>query len=158
MTVELERIERATAELEALLGELDAALSGPYHADQHHALPLDALFEPHVRMFLARRDGEAVGCGGVAFYDGFAELKRMYTRPEMRGRGVAKTMLDRLEGEARDAGLPLLRLETGVYQDAAIGLYKAQGFGECPPFGPYTELPPHHIETSVFFEKPLSGL
>jgi Acetyltransferase (GNAT) family len=69
------------------------------------------------RLVLAERlDGFAVGCGGVAAFEDYAEVKRMYTRPAARGRGVAKALLYRIEDEARRANKSVLRLETGVLQ------------------------------------------
>jgi putative acetyltransferase len=64
-------------------------------------------------------------------------------------------VLQRLEGEARLWGEPLLRLETGIHQHEAIGLYERSGFSRCPPFGHYLAKPAQSIETSVFYEKPL---
>src|SRR3972149_3285389 len=93
--------------------------------DQRHGLSRDELSEPHVRFFLARLAGEAVACGGVAIFDGYAEVKRMYTRPAVRGRGLAKALLRRIGEEARAAGVPVLRLGTGAHQPGAIGLYGA---------------------------------
>jgi putative acetyltransferase len=94
-----------------------------------------------------------VACGGVAFYDGYAELKRMYSRPSVRGRGVAKALLRRLEAEARAAGATLLRIETGVYQQEALRFYEGAGFRRCGAFGPYADMPPRAIELSLFYEK-----
>lgn len=149
----LELVTTATDEVRELVAELDAALSGPYLPEQHHALSLDELFADNVRFFAARVDGLAVGCGGVGFYDGFAEVKRMYTRPAARGRGVATAILRRLEHEARGNRYSLLRLETGMYQAEALAFYTREGFVRCDAFGVYTSLPPQAIETSVFFEK-----
>jgi len=154
--VDIATIERAhapTPEVVELLTELDAALAGPYSADQRHALSIEKLFQPDVRFFLARLDGRAVACGGVAFYDGYAELKRMYAKPAVRRRGVAKAVLHRLEAEARDAGATLLRIETGLYQEEALRFYEGAGFRRCGAFGPYADMPPHAIETSLFYEK-----
>ena len=72
-------------------------------------LSVEQLFEPNVRFFLARLDGLAVGCGGVAVFDDYAEVKRMYTRPAARGWGIAKALLHRIEEEARGAGKSVLR-------------------------------------------------
>ena len=69
-----------------------------------------------MRFFLARLDGIAVGCGGVAVFDDYAEVKRMYTRPSVSGRGLAKGLLRRIEDDARAAGKSVLRLETGIHQ------------------------------------------
>ncbi|MGH3043286.1 MAG: GNAT family N-acetyltransferase [Gaiellaceae bacterium] len=153
MGVTIERVATATDEIRQLVAELDRDLSGPYLPEQRHALSLDQLFEDNVRFFAARLDGVAVGCGGVAFYDGFAEVKRMFTRPTARRKGVAAALLQRLEGEARAVGHSVLRLETGMYQDEAIGFYERAGFERCAAFGDYLDLSPQAIETSVFYEK-----
>jgi putative acetyltransferase len=151
--VTIERVTAATDEIRQLIAELDQDLRGPYLPEQRHALSLDQLFEDNVRFFAARLDGVAVGCGGVAFYDGFAEVKRMFTRPTARRKGVAAALLQRLEDEARGAGHSVLRLETGMYQDEAIGFYERAGFERCAAFGDYLDLSPQAIETSVFYEK-----
>ena len=155
MEIAIELARTPTPEVVALLAELDAVLSGPYAADQRHALSIEKLFAPNVRFFVARLDGAAVACGGIGFYAGYAELKRMYSKPSVRGRGVAKAILRRLEAEARDAGTPLLRIETGMYQDEALRFYEGAGFRRCDPFGPYAEMPQRAIETSIFYEKPI---
>jgi len=97
----------------------------------------------------------AVGCGGVALFDDYAEVKRMYTRPAARGRGVAKALLRKIEDEARGADKSVLRLETGAYQQEAIGLYERMGFRPRGPFGPYAAMLARNVETSLFFEKVL---
>ena len=153
MDVAIELAPAPTPEAVALLAELDAALAGPYAADQRHALSIEKVFQPDVRFFLGRLEGVAVACGGVAFYDGYAEVKRMYSRPSVRGRGVAKALLRRLEAEARAAGATLLRIETGVYQQEALRFYEGAGFRRCGAFGPYAEMPPRAIELSLFYEK-----
>jgi putative acetyltransferase len=108
-----------------------------------------------VRFFVARLGGEPAGCGGLAFYNGFAEVKRMYVRDEARGRGVARAILDRIEMAARDGGQAVLRLETGAHQAAAMRLYERAGFRTCSAFGDYVDMPPAAIVTSLFFEKNL---
>jgi len=153
MAVVIEQAHAPTTEIVELLGELDAVLSGPYAADQRHALSVEQLFRPDVRFFVARPDGAAVACGGIGFYDGYAELKRMYSRPSVRGRGVAKAILRRLEAEARAVGAGLLRIETGVHQEEALRFYEAAGFRRCGPFGPYAAIPPRATELSIFYEK-----
>ena len=78
----------------------------------------------------------------------YGELKRMYVRPQFRGLGFAKLMLDHLADYARSRGVRLLRLETGVHQHAAIGLYERAGFQSIPPFGEYRDDP-----LSKFYEE-----
>jgi len=151
ITVELAPI--ATDDVRALIGELDRELSAEYPPEQRHGLALDAIFQPHIRFFLVRLDGAAVGCGGVALFEDFAEVKRMYVRDVVRGRGVAQALLARIETVARAAGLALLRLETGERQVAALRLYARAGFRRCAAFGAYAAMAPRAVATSVFMEK-----
>jgi putative acetyltransferase len=106
-----------------------------------------------VEFFVAHLDGVAVGCGGVAVEGDFAELKRMYVRPQARRHGVARAILDRLEEVARVRGVRRLALETGDVLHAAIRFYERAGFTRCAPFGAYTQMPPAAIKRSVFLEK-----
>jgi putative acetyltransferase len=151
--VSIEAVPAATEEVRALIGELDAVLAAEYTPEQQHGLALDAIFQPHVRFFLARLGGMAVGCGGVALFSDFAEVKRMYVRPVARRQGVADAILARIEAEVRGAGLALLRLETGDRQIAAMKLYARAGFRPCPVFGDYALMDSQSIATSVFLEK-----
>jgi putative acetyltransferase len=146
-------IRAVTEEVRVLVGELEDVLSAEYAPEQRHGLDLEAIFQPHVRFFVAVLDGAPVGCGGIALFEDFAEVKRMYVRPAARGRGVAQALLARIEAEARAAGLPLLRLETGDKQHAALRMYRRWGFTECPAFGVYADMEPYAIATSVFLEK-----
>lgn len=90
-----------------------------------------------------------------ALYPGFAEVKRMFVSHAARGQGIADAIMDRLAAVAREAGRPLLRLETGDRQQAAIRFYQRYGFGFCGPFAPYSTMPPKNIATSIFMEKSL---
>jgi GNAT superfamily N-acetyltransferase len=95
--------------------------------------------------------GRAIGCGAVRLIDPTTvEVKRMYVEPEMRGHGVAKEILTRLEAAGRSLGARRAVLETGVYQDEAIGLYRRAGYAEVDCWGEYTTSP-----TSVCYEKTL---
>jgi putative acetyltransferase len=152
----VEQVDSITDEVRALILELDTELAVAYPPEQLHGLTLRSLFEPHVQFFIARLDGVAVGCGGVAFFDGFAEVKRMYVRKEARGDGVAQALLAHLESVTRSAGISLLRLEIGVRQPAALRLYERAGFQPCGAFGPYTSMVPSAIKNSLFYEKHLT--
>ncbi|HVY34581.1 MAG TPA: GNAT family N-acetyltransferase [Caulobacteraceae bacterium] len=142
-----------TDDVRALIGELNEELGTLYTPEQRHGLALEAIFQPHIRFFVAWRDGRAVGCGGVAFFDGFAELKRMYVRPEARGQGIADALIARLTAETIASGRKLLRLETGSHSLAAIRFYDRLGFRYCDAFAPYAAMPPASIIASVFMEK-----
>jgi len=135
----------------ALVGELDAHLEPLYPPESRYGLTLDGLRAPHVRFVLARdASGAAQACGAVALLPQLAELKRMYVRPAVRGRGAAESVVNVLEGIAVANGYGELYLETGVLQHAAMAFYERIGFRRRGPFGDYRDDP-----TSVFMEKSL---
>ncbi len=151
-------IEAAAApneDVRDLIAGLEDELAQHYTPEQRHGLPLAALFQPHIRFFIARLHGQAAGCGGIALSDDYAEVKRMFVRPALRGQGLAHALLRHLEAEAKGAGIAVLRLETGIHQPAAVRLYEQAGFRPCPAFGDYLALPPDAIATSLFYEKRL---
>jgi ribosomal protein S18 acetylase RimI-like enzyme len=76
----------------------------------------------------------------------------MYVRPAFRGAGYGRMILDHLAEFARSEGIGMLRLETGIHQDAAIRLYERAGFYRVSPFGPYREDP-----VSLCYERKVSG-
>jgi GNAT superfamily N-acetyltransferase len=93
--------------------------------------------------------GEPVGSGAwracaateAGLADGDAELKRMYTVPSARGRGLARRMLRHLEAEALAAGRRRMVLSTGSAQPEALALYAAEGYLPTLKFGVYREHP-----------------
>jgi putative acetyltransferase len=72
MNITIERMVEATLEVRDLIRELNDVLGAAYEEHQRHGLPIEQLFEPNVRFFVARLDGLAVGCGGVAMFDDYA--------------------------------------------------------------------------------------
>lgn len=99
---------------------------------------------PHGAFLVAYLDGRPVGCGGWRRYgdDGrVAELKRMYTAPAARGRGVARRVLAAVEESARSAGRRRMILECGDRQPEAIALYTSCGYQPIPHFGFYRDAP-----------------
>jgi putative acetyltransferase len=140
-----------SADARRLIDALDAHLSSRYTPEQRFGPNLKpAQLAPGLGTFVvAREDGRAVGCGAVRLLDpSTVEVKRMYVDPEMRGRGVAKEILAHLEDAGRELGAARAVLETGVYQDEAIGLYRRAGYREVDCWGEYTTSP-----TSVCYEK-----
>ncbi|MET7672295.1 GNAT family N-acetyltransferase [Micromonospora luteifusca] len=104
--------------------------------------PVDATeFEPPDGAFLvAYLAGEPVGCGGWRSHGAdTAELKRMYTAPAARGRGVARTVLAAVERSAREQGRKRVVLECGDKQPEAIAMYRSAGYGRIPNFGFYKD-------------------
>lgn len=82
--------------------------------------------------------GEPVGCGAFKRYEeGVAEIKRMYVKPESRGRRIAALVLRELESWAAELGFTKCILETGHKQPEAIALYKREGYSVIPNYGQY---------------------
>ena len=126
----------------ALIGELDDHLGALYAVQSRHGFSVEKLLRDGVKFFVARDGGRPAGCGGVLLVGReYAEVKRMYVRPAFRGRRIGRLMLDHLVEHARQHGLTVIRLETGVHQREAIALYEARGFRKIPPFGPYRDDP-----------------
>ena len=83
-------------------------------------------------------DDKAVGIGAYKEFDSkVAEIKRMYTLPESRGKGIAKAILMELETWAKEEGYTTSILETGYLQFDAIGLYQKLGYEITDNFGQY---------------------
>jgi GNAT superfamily N-acetyltransferase len=137
-----------------LIAELDTHLHPHlYPPESRHAYSVDKLVREGVGFFIIRYRDELSGCGGLKLFDSeYGEVKRMFVRPAFRGLGLGKAMLNHLAQYASERGVGLLRLETGIYQVEAIGLYERFGFVRCPPFGDYKDDP-----LSVYFEKRLAG-
>jgi putative acetyltransferase len=138
-------------EIIRLLDMSDAYAASLYPAESNHLVDLSTLEQPSVSFFVARNDGVAVGCAAlVEAGDGTAEIKRVFVDPEARGLKSASRLMDKLEEQARMSGLKAIRLETGIYQPEAIGLYRKYGYVEIEPFGSYQPDP-----LSLFMEKRL---
>ena len=92
-----------------------------------------------------------MGCGAMREYGStIMEVKRMYTYPASRGKGIATVVLAELERWAAELSYGKCILETGKRQPEAIGLYKKNGYKTIPNYGQYAAM-----ENSVCFEKKL---
>src|SRR5687767_2784711 len=98
---------------------------------------------------VAYENGKPIGCGAIKEFDPNAmEVKRMYTSPGSRGKGIASKILTELEIWTTELSYEKCILETGKRQPEAIGLYKKNGYKLIPNYGQYAE-----IENSLCFEK-----
>ena len=141
-----------TPDARVLIAELTAELEPLYPPENRYGYSVERLLDENVAFFLIRDNDTPAGCGGVKLVGvEYAEVKRMYVRPQFRGLGLAKLMLNHLAEYARSRGVGWLRLETGIHQRAAIGLYERMGFQRRPPFGEYQASP-----LNTFYEKRLS--
>jgi putative acetyltransferase len=138
-------------EVTALLEASDAYAAALYPAESNHMASIDSLMTPEVTFLVARLDGKICGCVGL-FRKGsdWGEIKRMYVDDTARGLKLGKLLLSALEDHARKLKLDWIRLETGIHQPVAIGLYHQASYVDIPPFGDYLPDP-----VSVFMEKRL---
>ena len=104
---------------------------------------------PQGRLILCRVNGASAGCIAVKPLrgDGLCEMKRLFVRPEFRGKGLGLKLAVRLIEDAKQIGYHAMRLDTIAGQmDAAIAVYRGLGFKEIPP---YYDNP---VPNAVFFE------
>ena len=146
------RVDAASPDARDLMEALDDDLRARYPGVVVNGLRPDDAGRPRFIFVVARIDGHPAGCGAVRELDpSTGEIKRMFVRPEHRGRGIARRVLSALEAQAAGLGYTTLRLETGDRQPEAIGLYKSAGYQAILPFGEYVRNP-----FSRCFEKRLS--
>jgi putative acetyltransferase len=136
-------------EVRALISELNAHLLSLTPPEFCFHMTVDQMAAPDTTVFVAREDGRAVACGALREHEaGVGEVKRMYTRPELQGRGIGGAILDHIVGLAREKGIARLVLETGDRHPSAWRVYERAGFVRC---GPVLDYPDSHW--SVFYEK-----
>lgn len=147
------KILRTTSEnldFQKLVKQLDdylAIMDGDEHSfyDQYNKIDL---LKNCIVIF---EDETAVACGSIkAFDEQSMEIKRMFTLPEMRGKGIASKILNQLENWTKELGFSKTILETGIKQTEAIALYEKCGYKIIPNYGQYSG-----IENSVCYEKSL---
>jgi putative acetyltransferase len=93
---------------------------------------------PEGRLLLAEYEGQLAGCVALHKVEpGICEMKRLYLRPQFRGKGLGRTLAEHLIAEARQAGYRRVRLDTvePVMKDA-VAMYRAMGFRDIAPYRP----------------------
>ena len=131
--------------LDAELAELD----GDEHVFYAQLNKTDKI--KHV--IVAYENNKPISCGAIREYSPtIMEVKRMYTIPESRGKGIATKVLNELENWASELAYQKCVLETGKRQPDAICLYQKNGYKTIPNYGKYVEM-----ENSVCFEKEIAG-
>lgn len=143
----LRRTNASDADFQNLVELLDAELAildgdeHVFYAQLNKTGNIDAV--------VAYIDNEPVGIGAIRpFSDESMEIKRMYTRKEHRGKGVASAIVSELETWTGELGYNSCVLETGKNQPWALSLYRTLGFKEIPNYGKYVG-----VANSVCFKK-----
>jgi len=138
-TIAEERLD--SPDSQRLLGELEADLRSRYGGEEHPWVKPSPL---EVAAFLVARgrNGHPLGCIALRRReDGSFEIKRMYVRPEARGRRLGDRLLAAVEERARRLGAARVKLETGVPQPEAMAVYERNGYHPIRPFGDYKDSP-----------------
>ena len=146
--ISLIRTDASNPDFSLLVRHLDADLATrdeSEHGFYSQFNKIDSLKQ----VVLAYEEGIPVGCGAFKEFSHTAcEIKRMYTDPKSRGRGIAARVLLELERWARERGFEVCVLETGKRQPEAISLYTKNGYHQIPNYGQY-----QGVDNSVCFEK-----
>jgi len=149
--VTIEHLDPDSAEAQVLIAASDAFYDGLYPPESTHLEATTDLKKEHVIFMGCRIADQLVASGGAKLMqdDGeYAEIKRVFVLENFRGRGLSRIIMQALEGELGNRGVTLFRLETGIRQPEALGLYRKLGYHERGPFGAYRTDP-----LSVFMEK-----
>lgn len=149
MSVIVRYADPLSAEARDLIAALDAELSGHYDEENNFPLAPEELVDDRIDFFMAETfSGEKVGTIALRRAKGYAEIKRMFVKPEARGQGAAQALLKAAHESALQHDYEIVRLETGSYQEAAIALYERAGYKRCEAFGDY----PPESEQNIYFE------
>jgi putative acetyltransferase len=139
-----------SAEVRALIAALNAHLLSLTPAEFCFHMTAEEMAQAHTTVFVARDGGKAVAMGALRRHGEVGEVKRMYTVPEMQGRGIGGHLLAEIEALARKEGIARLVLETGDRHPAAWRVYERGGFTRCGAVLDYPDSP-----WSVFYRKEL---
>ena len=150
--IRLLRTDIGNPDFKYLVKLLDAYLAEIDGDDNAFYLPLNKI--DTLRQVVVANDGhQPVACGAFKEYaPGTVELKRMYTLPDWRGKGIAGRIVTELEKWAVELSYQKIILETGLNQPAAIALYKRLGYHSIANYGNYMG-----ATNSVCFAKELIG-
>ena len=127
--------------VEPLLAGLSHEYDTRYGENTEMARTSEEDFEPPSGLFVVVMDGAlTVAGGGFRRHDSTTcEVKRMWTSPDYRRRGLARLVLAVLEEAASKAGYERLILETGPLQPEAAAFYAGRGYDRIDAYGPYPE-------------------
>jgi putative acetyltransferase len=135
MNIKLKKVSQDSPEVKSLSDELHKELELIYG----NGMIEDFLDENKQMLifFVAYDESEiAIACGALKHFDETtAEIKRMYVKPEHRGRGISKLILTRIEDEAKELNYNRLVLETGLKQPEAMSLYQKSGYKPLKCYG-----------------------
>lgn len=132
------KTRRQTSAAEALIREYAASPGidlGFESFEQQMAEFPGAYSRPDGRLLLAIENGDAIGVVALRrLSEGICEMKRMYVKPEFRGKGIGRMLAERLIEEARQIGYSRMRLDSRSRLKQAVSLYQSLGFKKIGPY------------------------
>ena len=144
------RTDSSNTDFQSLVKLLDADLAirnGDDHAFYDQFNKIDAI----KNCIVIYIDETPAACGAFKkFEENTVEIKRMYTNPNFRKRGLATTIVNELEAWAKELGYEKAVLESSLEQNEALSVYEKTGYQRIPNYGQYIG-----IDKSVCYEKSL---
>jgi len=115
-----------------------------------------ASYRPQEGIFYLLQEGEEiVGMGAIhKLKKDVGEIKRMYIRPELRGKGFGKALLQQLLAKGKEFGFSAVYLDTALFMKAAQHIYRSAGFFEREQY-PESEIPQPVRHLWLYMEKRL---
>ena len=146
--MKIKRTDSGNTDFITLVHQLDAELASR-DGDQHSFYAQFNKIDQIKHAIVIYEGDSPIGCGAIKpFAENTMEIKRMYTLPACRGKGIASRILLELEKWAVELSCEKCVLETGLRQPEAIRLYTKNGYKAIPNYGQYAE-----VENSRCFEK-----
>jgi putative acetyltransferase len=128
---EIEEVRRLFWEYETFLGE-DLSFQG--FEDELATLP-GKYGPPTGALFIAVNGEETAGCVALRKLEhAVCEMKRLFVRPQFRGRGLGRELAARIVDEAIRLGYSVMLLDTLDRLDRAMMLYESLGFVRTEPY------------------------
>jgi GNAT superfamily N-acetyltransferase len=137
--MEMRRVRLSDVEVEPLLLGLSDEYDTRYGENTEMTRASEDEFDPPAGAFVVLMDGPITAAGGGfrRHNEGTCEVKRMWTSPPYRRRGLAIRVLRTLEEAAWDIGYTHLILETGPRQPEAEAMYTRRGYRRIDVYGHY---------------------
>lgn len=148
--ITLRRTDSTDPDFHSLIQNLDAEFVVRY-PEQGNKFTQFNLLADNARVMLVCDDSLCVACGAFRLVNAHTiEIKRMYTLPAYRNKGLGKMILNALETWAREENFTEAILETGIRQPEAIAAYEKSGYTRIPNYPPYED-----VKESVCYRKEL---
>ncbi|UZT96967.1 GNAT family N-acetyltransferase [Chryseobacterium fluminis] len=144
----IKRTDSSDTDFQNLVKLLDADLAirnGEDHAFYDQFNKIDAI----KNCIIVYIDATPAACGAFKpFEEDTVEIKRMYTHPDFRKKGLATAIVDELEVWASEKGYTKAVLESSLEQNEALSVYEKSGYERIPNYGQYIG-----IDKSVCYKK-----